>query len=310
MTQPSRQTISYLTRRFREVGLEPNRRHGQNFLIDLNLIELLARTADIGPNDVVLEIGTGMGSLTAMLAENAAAVITVEIDEHLFQLAQEELEACSNVTMLHLDALKNKNHFHPEVLSAIQSALTEGENRQFKLAANLPYNVATPILSNLLLCDVVPISMTATIQKELADRIIARPNTRDYGSLSVWIQSLCDAEIVRELPPGVFWPRPRVDSAIVHVAQRMDRRAAIADLEYFHDFLRVIFFHRRKFLRAVAISGFRDTLTKADVDTVLDAQQLGPQSRTEQLSVEQLLALAEAFRQKLIELGQPTAFKF
>ncbi|MBX3418927.1 MAG: ribosomal RNA small subunit methyltransferase A [Pirellulaceae bacterium] len=310
MSRGNRQTISYLTRRFREVGLEPNRRHGQNFLIDLNLIELLARSANVGPNDVVLEIGTGMGSLTSLLAEQAAEVITVEIDEHLYQLAREELEQYENVTMLHQDALKNKNHFHPNVLDAIGTALAREPNRQFKLAANLPYNVATPILSNLLNCPFVPSSLTATIQLELAERIVARPNSKDYSSLSVWVQSLCDAEIVRVLSPGVFWPRPRVDSAIIHLNHRNDLREAIPDLTYWHDFVRVMFFHRRKFLRAVAVSAFRDKLTKGEVDEVLGTQDFGPQARSEQLTVSELFDLSEAFRQKLLDKGLATEFEF
>ena len=107
MTKANRQTISYLRRRFSQVGLEPNARHGQNFLIDLNLIEILAEAAEIGPQDVVLEIGTGMGSLTALLAEHAGRVVTVEIDQHLHQLAREELERYENVVMLKVDALRN-----------------------------------------------------------------------------------------------------------------------------------------------------------------------------------------------------------
>src|SRR5687768_21636 len=105
-----RQTVSFLQKRFREVGLEPDKRHGQNFLIDLNLIDLLVRTADIWPSDVVLEIGTGTASLTARLAEHAAHVVTVEIDEHLHLMASEELIDVPNVTLLHQDALRNKNN--------------------------------------------------------------------------------------------------------------------------------------------------------------------------------------------------------
>lgn len=306
MAQAKRQTISYLTKRFQEVGLNPNARHGQNFLIDLNLIELLADSAQLTRDDVVLEIGTGTGSLTSLLAARAAHVVTVEIDAHLYQLAQEELEPFDNITMLHQDALKNKNTFHPRVLETVRERLNSIEGSVFKLAANLPYNIATPIISNLLRLEFVPASMTVTIQKELADRILAKPNTKDYGALSVWIQSLCDPHLVRVMPPTVFWPRPKVDSAILHIEYRPDKRARIPDLEFFHTFVRSMFFHRRKFMRSVAISAFKGRLTKPQVDEVLNSLGLGPDARTEQLSIEQIQEMSERFRQKLLEV-QPSA---
>ncbi len=302
MAKANRQTISYLTRRFQEVGLNPNSRHGQNFLIDLNLIELLAESAQLTRDDVVLEIGTGTGSLTSLLAAKAAHVVTVEIDAHLYQMAREELEPFDNITMLHQDALKNKNAFHPRVLDTVRERLESIEGSQFKLAANLPYNIATPIISNLLRLEFVPTSMTVTIQKELADRILARPNTKDYGALSVWIQSLCDPHLVRVMPPTVFWPRPKVDSAILHIEYRPDKRAKIPDLDFFHTFVRSMFFHRRKFMRSVAISAFKGRLTKPQVDEVLSSLGLGPDARTEQLSVEQIQEMSERFRQKLLEV--------
>lgn len=297
MSQVNRQTVSYLRRRFEEVGLEPNARHGQNFLIDLNLIGILADAAGITPNDVVLEVGTGMGSLTALLADHAARIVTVEIDKHLFQLAREELEQFDNVTMLQQDALKNKNHFHPVVLENVRSALNETPNGVFKLAANLPYNIGTPIISNLLISELPPpATMTVTIQKELADRIMAHPNSKDYSALSVWIQSMCDVELVRVMPPNVFWPRPKVYSAIIHIKLVQARRDRIPDLAYFHRFVRSIFFHRRKFLRSVAISAFKDRLDKSQVDSVMQAMGFGTDTRSEQLSVDVMLELCERFR--------------
>ncbi|MEE2826476.1 MAG: 16S rRNA (adenine(1518)-N(6)/adenine(1519)-N(6))-dimethyltransferase RsmA [Planctomycetota bacterium] len=296
MAKQNRQTVSYLTRRFKEVGLNPNARHGQNFLIDLNLIELLAKSAHLTQDDVVLEIGTGTGSLTALLAAEAAQVITVEIDGHLHQMAREELETFDNIIMLRQDALKNKNHFDPRVLDAIDRGVKAVDGGVLKLVANLPYNVATPIISNLLRCDIVPASMTVTIQKELADRILAQPNSKDYGALSVWIQSLCDVEMVRVMSPGVFWPRPKVESAILHLEHRPDKRASIPNIEFFHQFVRSMFFHRRKFLRSVAISAFKNELTKPEVDEVLSHMELGPDARTEQLDVSQMQQLCQLFR--------------
>ncbi len=286
-----RQTVSFLTRKFAEAGIRPHNKHGQNFLVDLNLVELLARTADVGPDDVVLEVGTGTGSLTAMLAAQAATVVTVEIDAQMYQLATEALIDLDNVVMLQQDALRNKNNFHPAVLNTLREKLNERPGLRLKLAANLPYNVATPIVSNLLRTDMVPVSMTVTIQKELAERITARPRSKDYSALSVWIQSHCDAEIVRILPPSVFWPQPKVDSAILHIVTDRERRERISDLEAFHVFVRSMFFHRRKYLRSELLSAYKKILDKPTVDQILQRQGLEPTCRAEELDVEALLSL-------------------
>lgn len=298
----NRQTVSYLSRRFEEVGLNPNRRHGQNFLVDLNLIQMIARSAELGKNDVVLEVGTGMGSLTGMLAEKAAHVITVEIDGYLYQMAAEELESFDNIEMLKQDALKNKNQFDDRVIAAIKKALADQPYRKFKLAANLPYNIATPVIANLLRSEVIPAMMSVTIQKELADRITARPGSKDYGALTVWVQSMADAELVRIMPPHVFWPRPKVDSAILKITHRPEKAAAIPDIDFFYAFVRAMFFHRRKFMRSVAVAAFKGQLSKPQIDEVLAAAELREDSRTEQLSVAELQSLCELFRQKLIEV--------
>lgn len=292
----NRQTTSYLMRRFRETGIRPDTRHGQNFLVDLNLVQLLADAARLGPNDVVLEVGTGTGSLTSLLAKRAAAVVTVEISAELYQLASEELVDCSNVVMLQQDALKNKNRFDPRVLEAVDQQLQVDSQRQLKLVANLPYNVATPVISNLLTTPCVPASMTVTIQKELADRIAARPSTKDYSALSVWVQSQCEVEILRILPPSVFWPRPKVQSAIIQVVPDANRRREIFDLEFFHGFVRALFIHRRKFLRGSLMSMYKRSLGKPAVDKALVHFELGTDARAEQLTVAQIIELAEFMR--------------
>src|SRR5436190_1375537 len=295
----SRQTQSFLIERMKEAVIRPHGQHGQNFIIDLNLLDLLVRTADLGPKDVVLEVGTGLGSLTARIAELAAAVVTVEIDPRLFALASEELTGLANVTMLQQDALKNKNTIHPVVLEAVRHKLDAHPGSRLKLVANLPYNVATPILSNLLTANPAPVSMTATIQKELADRIAAQPRSKDSSALSIWLQALCATQVVREMPPQVFWPRPKVHSAIIHILPNPAKRAALGDLPFFHDFIRSLFQHRRKFLRGVLVSTYRDRLDKSAIDEILAPFELPADARAEQLDVKTLIALSKSVQQRL-----------
>ena len=292
-----RQTATYLSKRLSAAGLRPVSKFGQNFLIDLNLVELIARSAELRPTDVVLEIGTGVGSLTGLIADQAGAVLTVEIDRNLYQLAAEELAHRPNVKQIQGDALRNKNSLRDDIIENINDALGRiGDDARFMLVANLPYNVATPIISNLLRVARPPDRMVVTIQKELADRMVATPSTKDYGALSVWLQTLCDIEIVRVLPPQVFWPRPQVYSAIVRLDTKPGVHDSMADLEYFHATNRALFFHRRKFLRSVVISAMKGRMDKPAVDAVLDDLGHGETTRAEELTVEQIGKLIEAFR--------------
>ena len=294
-----RQTASFLMRRFDDAGIRPDTRRGQNFLVDLNLVDLLARSAELTHDDVVLEVGTGTGSLTALLAQEAAHVITVEVDLRLFDLARESLIDYSNVTLLREDALKNKNRLSPLLMEKVEECLAEHPGSSLKLVANLPYNIATPILSNLLTSEPVPKLMVATIQKELADRITARPGTKDFSALSIWIQSQCESEIVRVLPPTVFWPRPKVHSAILKIRPVAEWRERIPDLAFFHQTVRALFFHRRKYLRSVVLSAFKGKLDKPQVDSLLEEVGVRGDLRAEQLSVEQIMQLCETARTRL-----------
>ncbi|MCG8583553.1 MAG: 16S rRNA (adenine(1518)-N(6)/adenine(1519)-N(6))-dimethyltransferase RsmA [Pirellulales bacterium] len=265
----------------------------------MNLQQLIASTAQLTRDDVVLEIGTGTGALTALMAPDAAHVVTVEIDERMYQLASEELVDVDNVTQLQMDALRNKNNFRSELLGVLEQRLTETPGRRLKLVANLPYNVATPIISNLLRTRVVPHSMVVTIQKELGERIAATPSTKDYSALSVWIQAQCDARIVRIMPPSVFWPRPKVQSAIVEIVVDHERRDHIADREFFHSFTRSLFMHRRKFLRSVLLAAFKKQLGKTQIDEVMHEMQLGPTARAEELSVPMILTMSDLIQARL-----------
>src|SRR5947209_9903646 len=296
----SRQTMSYLRNLFARRGIAPQHRYGQNFLIDLNLHEVIVRAAEVEPVDVVLEVGPGAGALTALLAERASAVVAVEIDPAMARLTAEAVSGRPNVRVLNRDALAGKHELDPEVLDNVRSGLAVAPDRRFKLVANLPYNVATPIISNLLVHpELCPTRIVATIQLELAQRMMAEPDTDDYGALSVLVRALTDFSLVRTLPPSVFWPRPKVDSAIIALVPNAEKRARVGDLPWFHSVVRRIFLHRRKNLRRVLYSLWRDRWTKPEVDELLDGLGLTGQVRAEAMNVEEHIALAVALRQKL-----------
>jgi len=298
---PPRQTQSYLRNLFARKGIEPRHRFGQNFLIDLNIHDLILKAAEVGPGDVVLEVGPGAGALTTLMAVTGATVIAVDIDPAMAGLTSEATAGMPNVRVLTLDALAGKNKLNPIMLDNVRSGLAAASDRQFKLVANLPYNAATPIMSNLLVHpDLAPSRIVATIQLELAERMLARADTEAYSALSVLIQALTDAQLVRTLSPGVFWPRPKVDSAVVALVPNAAKRAEIGDLPWFHSVVRQVFLHRRKNLRRVVYSLWRPRWTdKAEVDALLDSLGLTGQVRAEAMSVAQHITLAAALRDRL-----------
>ncbi|GHT46621.1 ribosomal RNA small subunit methyltransferase A [Planctomycetales bacterium] len=290
------------------MGIHPQSRLGQNFLIDLNLLRLLHESGKIEENDVILEVGTGTGSLTAPMASKAAAVITVDVDPVMQELARQELFGRKNIRFINIDILKNKNKLREEVLELVREELAKpganGGKRRFKLVANLPYSVATPLISNLLLLDIPPALMCVTIQKELADRITAKPRTKDWGALSLWTQSQCNTEIIRIMQPTVFWPRPKVESAIIRLTLDEKRRNKIPDLKFYHEFCRAMFFHRRKFLRAELCSAFKNTIPKDRIDGIMDEMQFDTTTRAETLPLKTMLRLCELCRRELLKLPE------
>lgn len=299
MSRP-RQTQSYLRSLFDQRGIAPRHRHGQNFLIDLNIHDLIVKSADLGPDDVVLEIGPGAGAMTALMASKAGAVVAVDVDPAMAALTAEATAEMPNVRVFHADALANKNTMNPEVIDSVRAGLAVAPSRRFKLVANLPYNIATPIVTNLLVHpELSPSKIVVTIQLELAERMNAAPSTPSYGSLSVLIQSLADFELVRVLQPTVFWPRPKVESAVVSITPDPSKRAAIGDLPWFHSVIRRLFLHRRKNLRRVLHSLWRDELSKPDADALLDSLGLTGLIRAEAMNVEEFIALTAALKTRL-----------
>ncbi len=292
---PPRQTYSYLRELVQSRGLSPKNRLGQNFLVDLNLIDFIVNHADLTKDDLVLEVGTGTGSLTARLADGAGAVLSVEIDASFHQLAQETLGPRNNVVLFHGDILKNKNHLRPEVLTQLAALQKEFHTKRLKLIANLPFAVATPVISNLLLSNFSFERMVVTVQWEIAIKLAARPGTEPFGGLSVLVQSLADVEIRRRLPPAVFWPRPKVASAIVRIWPRPKKRAQIPNVQRFREFLRDLYTHRRKNLRGGLHSLPGVGHDKAAVDAKLAELGIDGGLRAETLSLVDHRRLFAAF---------------
>src|ERR1019366_6676487 len=249
-----RQTQSYLRDLFRSNRLHPKNKLGQNFLIDLNLVDFIVRSADLTRADLVLEIGTGTGSMTSKLADLAGSVLTVEIDPSFYEMAKDFVSDHDNVSMLNADALKNKNLLNPDVLTQLEELKAKYRPQRIKLVSNLPYAVATPVIANLLIANVELERMVVTVQWEIAEKLIAQPGTKDYGALAILVQSLADVEIFGKLSPMVFWPRPLVESGIVCVRPNAQKRELIPDVQRFRYFLRDLYSHRRKNLRGGLIS--------------------------------------------------------
>lgn len=299
MKDTERQTRSRLMDLFEEHGFHPNTRLGQNFLIDLNIIEFVVEQAKLQPHDLVLEIGAGTGGMTAFLAQEAGQVLAVEVDARMHELASSVTAGSDNVTILNCDALKNKNHFASEVLEAIEQKLAGEGIRGLKLVSNLPYNIATPVVSNLVATDLPWERMVVTIQWELGQRMAARPSRNHYGALSVWLQSQCRVKLLKRLPPSVFWPRPKVNSAVVQLLPDEFGKAKIADRPFFQDFLRRLFHQRRKYLRSVLVGMYRKQLSKADIDETLAEMEFREQARAEEEPPKRLVELANRLHAKI-----------
>jgi 16S rRNA (adenine1518-N6/adenine1519-N6)-dimethyltransferase len=324
MKDIDRQTRTQLQRLFEQRGLHPRHDLGQNFLVDLNLHELIVRHAQLSTADVVLEVGTGTGGLTTHLAHAAGHVVSIEYDAHVYGHAQRLLEGRTNVSLLHGDALASKHAFNPQLLDAVRTALervaADEVRRQtelagpaadddnpwrlapavttLKLVANLPYHVATPVMSNLMASALPWSRMVVTIQWELAQRMLASPGTSDYSALTVWLQSQAQLHLVRKLPPSVFWPPPKVDSAVLVVERNAAAQARIADRDFLHSFVRDIFTQRRKRLAGVLAHQFGGQhagslrLTREQISQLLRDLNVPADARAEQLPVATLVELS------------------
>lgn len=268
-------------------GFKFSKSLGQNFLIDKNIIDKIIDGAGIGADDTVIEIGPGIGVITAEAAKRAKKVIAVEIDRSLIPILEETLSEFDNVTILNRDVLK-----------VDISELTAGECPQnIKIMGNLPYYITTPIIMKLLEEQVKADSITVMMQKEVADRIKASPGSKAYGALSVTVQYYCSVEKVADVPKGVFIPQPKVDSTVLKLNLRNEKPVKPADEKVFFNCVKAAFSQRRKTLlnSMQTLQG----VSKELIREVLEASGIQTNRRAETLTIEEFAKIANEVDKRL-----------
>lgn len=251
---------------------------GQNFLIDESVLTDIVEGAEVNSEDLVIEIGPGVGSLTAKLLCKAKKVVSIELDNDLIPILETELGEEPNFTLIHNDALKVDFN---EII---------GDEESVKLVANLPYYVTTPIIARLLKEDYKFKSLTIMIQKEVAERIDAEPNCKEYGALSLMVQYYCNTKIIRRVPPSCFIPRPKVDSIVIRLDKLIQPRVNVKDEKLMFDIIRNSFNMRRKTLwNGVKFLG----LPKESLENAFEKAGIDPKRRGETLTLEEFARLSD-----------------
>ena len=278
----------------KKYGFGFQKRFGQNFLIDGNVVEKIVREAGITKDDFVLEIGPGIGTMTQILCENAREVTAVEIDKNLIPILAETLAPYDNVTVINEDILK---------VDVRKLAEEKNDGRPIKVVANLPYYITTPIIMGLFESHVPLESITIMVQKEVAQRMQVGPGTKDYGALSLAVQFYADAQIVLKVPASCFMPRPNVDSAVIKLVRHEDAPVKVKDEQFMFRVIRAAFNQRRKTLanslaNSSELNGSGHACTREDVTTALEAMGLPAGIRGEALTLAQFGELAD----RLVEM--------
>ena len=287
MSVPHVQTKQEIERLLAASGVRPRKRFGQNFLIDGNLMRRVAEVAELSPRDLILEVGAGTGGLTDLLAARAGSVICVEIDTVLFAILTDRFRHMPTVRLIQGDVLESKHRIRADVGEAIR-AFQGGSGGAVKLVANLPYQVATPLVLNLLVDFPQVRRLVFTVQAEVGERLIARPGVKAYGPLAIIAQLTCDVETVVRIGPQSFWPRPTVDSVLLRLYRRDSDLIAASALKAFATFVRAVLEHRRKTIRS-ALGYVLDEDTRDRLFQGIDASR-----RPESFSVAEWVALFHA----------------
>ena len=291
MTRPYLGNPKYTIEVLQKYDFVFQKRFGQKFLIDTHVLEKIISAAEITENDFVLEIGPGIGTMTQYLADAAREVVAVEIDKNLIPILKDTLKEWDNVTVLNEDILK---------VDIRRLAMEKNGGRPIKVVANLPYYITTPIVMGLFEKQVPIESITIMVQKEVAQRMQEEPGSKDYGALSLAVQYYASPQIVANVPPNCFMPRPKVGSAVIKLERYPEPPVAVKDEELMFSIIRASFNQRRKTL----VNGLKNAaeihFRKEEIEEALSKCGIPLNVRGEALSLEQFAELSNIFsdRQK------------
>lgn len=259
------------------------KKFGQNFLIDTHVLDKIISAAHITNEDMVLEIGPGIGTMTQYLAEAAGKVIAVEIDKNLIPILSDTLSEYQNVRIINEDVLK---------LDLRKLADEENGGKAIKVVANLPYYITTPIITGLFENQVPVESITVMVQKEVADRMQTGPGSKDYGALSLAVQYYAEPYIVANVPPNCFMPRPKVGSAVIRLTRHKEPPVEVKDEKLMFDIIRASFNQRRKTLANGLNNSDKITCSKEIITEAIEKLGKGPSVRGEALSLQEFASLS------------------
>lgn len=287
-----------LRARLEKAGIRPSTRRGQNFLLDSNMLRFIAEIGGLNHRDVILEVGPGSGFLTRRLALSGGLVLGVELDYGLLPLAQEETVGLPNVFFIRGDILAGKNQINPEVVDKLRELLAlkagmlaeagDGEEARLQCVSNLPYSAGTPFVMNALASDLPWRTGVFLLQLEVAERIVAPPGGKNYGAISISSALAASTTIEREVPPRSFWPRPKVDSAVIKMEFKPVAERLALPWPAIRAVTNAIFGSRRKILKNALKGLFPD----GDAAATLATLDVDPECRGERLRPEDFLAIA------------------
>lgn len=270
------------------------KKFGQNFLIDAHVLDKIIRAADIGKDDMVLEIGPGIGTMTQYLTEAAGKVIAVEIDRNLIPILQDTLDGYENVRLINEDVLK---------LDLRKLVQEENEGKPVKVVANLPYYITTPIIMGLFEGSVPVSSITVMVQKEVAERMKSGPGNKDYGALSLAVQYYADTYLVANVPPNCFMPRPKVGSAVIRLTRHERPPVETVDEKLMFDIIRAAFNQRRKTLANGLNNSDKLDFPKETIVNTIERLGKGAGVRGEMLTLKEFADLSNYLAEARTQAG-------